>query len=160
VADVVYGSRIYGKPHRSLYFGHYMANRIISLIFNVLCNQTLTDTETCYKMFTREVLNSLNITSNDFGIEVQISCQIAPARKWRIYETAIHYYGRTFHEGKKVNWKDDLKALWCLVLYRVKLETDRGCAVVQTANPAASPTGCRDPARRGPQRPSSPFLMH
>src|SRR5450432_1070429 len=69
VADVVYGSRFYGKSHRSLYFHHYMANRVISIIFNVLCNQTLTDIETCYKMFTREVLNSLNITSNDFGIE-------------------------------------------------------------------------------------------
>jgi glycosyltransferase involved in cell wall biosynthesis len=118
VADVVYGSRFYGKPHRSLYFHHYLANRLISLIFNVLCNQTLTDIETCYKMFTREVLNSLNITSNDFGIEVQISCQIALAHKWRIYETAIHYYGRTYHEGKKINWKDGLKALWYLVRYR------------------------------------------
>jgi hypothetical protein len=118
VADVVYGSRFYGKPHRSLYFHHYLANRLISLIFNILCNQTLTDIETCYKMFTREVLNSLNITSNDFGIEVQISCQIALAHKWRIYETAIHYYGRTYHEGKKINWKDGLKALWYLVRYR------------------------------------------
>jgi glycosyltransferase involved in cell wall biosynthesis len=119
VADVVYGSRFYGKPHRSLYFHHYLANRLISLIFNVLCNQTLTDIETCYKMFTREVLNSLKITSNDFGIEVQISFQIALARKWRIYETAIHYYGRTYHEGKKINWKDGLKALWYLVRFRI-----------------------------------------
>jgi glycosyltransferase involved in cell wall biosynthesis len=119
VADVVYGSRFYGKSHRSLYFHHYLANRLISVIFNVLCNQTLTDIETCYKMFTREVLNTLNITANDFGMEVQISCQIALARKWRVYETAIHYYGRTYREGKKINWKDGLKALWYLVRYRV-----------------------------------------
>jgi glycosyltransferase involved in cell wall biosynthesis len=119
VADVVYGSRFYGNPHRSLYFHHYVANRLISLIFNVLCNQTLTDIETCYKMFTREVMQTLNITANDFGIEVQISTQIALARKWRIYETGIHYYGRTYQEGKKINWKDGLKALWYLIRYRI-----------------------------------------
>ena len=118
VADVVYGSRFYGKPHRSLYFHHYMANRVISLIFNILYNQTLTDIETCYKMFTREVLQTLNITANDFGIEVQISAQIALAQKWRIYETAIHYYGRTYNEGKKINWKDGVKALWYLIRFR------------------------------------------
>ena len=120
VADAVYGSRFYGKPHRSLYFHHYLANRLISLIFNVLCNQTLTDIETCYKMFTRDVRNSLRITANDFGIEVQISCQIALARKWRIYEVGIHYYGRTYDEGKKINWRDGLKALWYLFYYRIK----------------------------------------
>ncbi|WJR76328.1 glycosyltransferase family 2 protein [Bradyrhizobium sp. NP1] len=119
VADVVYGSRFYGKPHRSLYYHHYMANRLISVVFNVLCNQTLTDIETCYKMFTREVLKTLNITANDFGIEVQISTQIALAQRWRIYETGIHYYGRTYHEGKKINWKDGVKALWYLVRFRV-----------------------------------------
>lgn len=119
VADVVYGSRFHGKPHRSLFFHHYLANRLISLIFNIICNQTLTDIETCYKMFTRAVLQSLNITANDFGIEVQISTQIALAQKWRIYETAIHYYGRTYDEGKKINWKDGVKALWYLVRYRV-----------------------------------------
>lgn len=119
VADVVYGSRFYGKPHRSLYFHHYIANRLISLIFNVLCNQTLTDIETCYKMFTRQVLNSLKLTANDFGIEIQISTQIALDGRWRIYETGIHYYGRTYLEGKKIGWKDGLKALWYLFRYRV-----------------------------------------
>lgn len=119
VADVVYGSRFYGKPHRSLYFHHYVANRLISLIFNILCNQTLTDIETCYKMFTRQVLNSLRLTANDFGIEIQISTQIALEPRWRIYETGIHYYGRTYLEGKKIGWKDGLKALWYLFRYRV-----------------------------------------
>jgi len=120
VADVVYGSRFYGKPHRSLYFHHYLANRLISVIFNILCNQTLTDIETCYKMFTREVRNSLNITADDFGLEVQISCQIALPQQWRIYEVGIHYYGRTYLEGKKINWRDGLKALWYLFYYRIK----------------------------------------
>ena len=119
VADVVYGSRFYGKPHRSLYFHHYIANRLISLTFNILCNQTLTDVETCYKMFTREVLKTLNLTANDFGIEIQISAQIALEARWRIYETGIHYYGRTYLEGKKIGWRDGLKALWYLVRYRV-----------------------------------------
>jgi glycosyltransferase involved in cell wall biosynthesis len=111
IADVVFGSRFYGKPHRSLNFHHYLANRLISLLFNVLFNQTLTDIEVCYKMFTREVLQTLNITSNDFGIEVQISSQIALNRSWRLYETGIHYYGRTYSEGKKIDWRDGLKAL-------------------------------------------------
>ena len=119
VADVVYGSRFYGRPHRSLYFHHYLANQLISFIFNVLCNQTLTDVETCYKMFTRDVLDTLRITANDFGFEVQISTQIALARKWRIYEMGIRYYGRTYDEGKKINWRDGVKALWYLLRYRV-----------------------------------------
>lgn len=118
VADVVYGSRFYGRPHRALYFHHYMANRLISFLFNALYDQTLTDIEVCYKMFTREVLNTLNITANDFGFEVQFSAQVALARKWRIYELGICYYGRTYLEGKKINWRDGLKALWYLFKYR------------------------------------------
>jgi glycosyltransferase involved in cell wall biosynthesis len=118
VADVVYGSRFYGRPHRSLYYHHYLGNRLISVLFNLLYNQTLTDIEVCYKMFTREVLNTLNLTANDFGIEVQISAQIALSRNWRIYETGIRYYGRTYQEGKKINWRDGLKALFYLIKFR------------------------------------------
>jgi glycosyltransferase involved in cell wall biosynthesis len=118
VADVVYGSRFYGTPHRSLNFHHYLGNRLISQLFNILFNQTLTDIEVCYKMFTREVLNSLTITCNDFGFDVQISAQIALARRWRIYELGIHYFGRTYSEGKKINWRDGFKALWYLVRFR------------------------------------------
>ena len=119
VADVVYGSRFFGNPHRSLYFHHYLANKIISLLFNFLYNQTLSDIEVCYKMFTREVMESLAITCNDFGFEVQISAQICLARKWRIYELGIDYYGRTYDAGKKINWKDGVKALWYILKYRV-----------------------------------------
>jgi len=118
VADVVYGSRFYGAPHRSLYYHHYLANRLISLIFNLLYNQTLTDIEVCYKMMRREVVDSLRLTSNDFGIEIEMSAQIARARRWRIYEMGISYYGRTYAEGKKIGWQDGVKALWYLVKYR------------------------------------------
>jgi glycosyltransferase involved in cell wall biosynthesis len=118
VADVVYGSRFYGRPHRSLYFHHYMANRLISLIFNLLYNQTLTDIETCYKMMTKEVVKSLRLTATDFGIEVEISAGIAKQRHLRIYELGITYYGRTYDEGKKINWKDGVKALWYLFKFR------------------------------------------
>jgi glycosyltransferase involved in cell wall biosynthesis len=118
VADVVYGSRFFGRAHRALYFHHYMANRLISFLFNALYNQQLTDIEVCYKMFTREVLESLRITADDFGFEVQFSAQVARARRWRIYEIGIRYFGRTYEEGKKINWKDGMKALWYLVKYR------------------------------------------
>jgi glycosyltransferase involved in cell wall biosynthesis len=118
VADVVYGSRFYGRPHRSLFFHHFMANRLISFLFNVLYNQTLTDIEVCYKMFTREVAKTLSITCNDFGIEVEVSAQIARNRTLRIYEVGICYYGRTYVEGKKINWRDGVKALWYLLKFR------------------------------------------
>lgn len=118
VADVVYGSRFYGRPHRSLLYHHYLGNRLISGLFNLLYNQILTDIEVCYKMFTREVLDSLALTANDFGFEVQFSAQVALARRWRIYEVGISYYGRTFEEGKKINWRDGIKALWSLVRFR------------------------------------------
>ena len=119
IADVVYGSRFESRPHRSLYFHHYMGNKIISLMFSILYNQTLSDIEVCYKMFTREVLKQLVLTSNDFGFEIQISAQIARAKCWRVYEVGISYYGRTYNEGKKINWRDGVKALGYLVKFRV-----------------------------------------
>ncbi len=118
VADVVYGSRFYGRSHRSLFYHHYLANRLISVLFNILYNQTLSDIEVCYKMFTKEVLETLALSCDDFGIEVELSAQIAKQRKLRIYETEIAYYGRTYDEGKKINWRDGIKALWYLVKFR------------------------------------------
>jgi glycosyltransferase involved in cell wall biosynthesis len=118
VADVVFGSRFYGRPHRSLYFHHYLANRLISFLFNILFNQTLTDIETCYKMMTSAVARSLRLTANDFGIEVEISARIARQRNLRIYEVGISYFGRTYAEGKKIGWKDGVKALWYLFKFR------------------------------------------
>jgi len=119
VADVVYGSRFYGRPHRSLYFHHYVANRFISLTFNLLYNQTLTDIECCYKMFTRAVKERLTLTCDDFGCEIQMSAQIARAGGLRIYEVGISYYGRTYEEGKKIGWRDGVKALWYLIRFRL-----------------------------------------
>ncbi|MER9169630.1 glycosyltransferase family 2 protein [Mesorhizobium australicum] len=119
VADVVYGSRFYGRPHRSLYFHHYLANRFISLVFNLLYNQTLTDIECCYKMFTRDVMRGLRLTCNDFGWEIQLSAQIALAGRWRIYEMGISYFGRTYEEGKKIGWRDGVKAIWYLARFRL-----------------------------------------
>jgi glycosyltransferase involved in cell wall biosynthesis len=120
VADVVFGSRFYGRPHRSLFFHHYMANRLISFLFNLLFNQTLSDIESCYKMMTIGVARSLRLTANDFGIEVEMSAEIARQRNLRIYELGISYFGRTYAEGKKVGWKDGLKALWCVFKYRFR----------------------------------------
>ena len=91
---------------------------MISLIFNILYNQMLSDIEVCYKMFTKEVLKQLVLTSDDFGFEIEISAQIARARRWRIYEVGISYYGRTYDEGKKINWRDGMRALVYLVKFR------------------------------------------
>jgi len=120
IADVVFSSRFYGRPHRSLYYHHYLGNRLISFLFNVIFDQTLTDIEACYKMMTRDVARSLRLTANDFGIEVELSAEIARQRKLRIYEVGISYYGRTYAEGKKINWKDGIKALWYVFKFRFR----------------------------------------
>ncbi len=117
-ADIVYGSRFYGKPHRCLYFHHFLGNKLISFLINFLCDITLSDIEVCYKMFKREVLNSINLKQNDFGFEVEFTVKVAKQKRWRIYETAINYYGRTYKEGKKIKWKDGFKALWYIFKYR------------------------------------------
>lgn len=120
IADVVFGSRFLGHPHRSLYFHHYIANRFISLCFNLLFNQTLTDVECCYKMFSRPVCDNLSLRCDDFGCEIEISAKIARAHKWRIYEMGVSYYGRTYTEGKKITWRDGFKALWYLLRFRFR----------------------------------------
>jgi glycosyltransferase involved in cell wall biosynthesis len=120
VADVVFGSRFYGRPHRSLYFHHYIGNRLISFVFNLLYDQMLSDIEVCYKMLTSEVLRGLRLTADGFGIEIEISAQVALARRWRIYEVGISYYGRTYQEGKKIIWRDGLKALLYLLKFRMR----------------------------------------
>ena len=118
-ADVVYGSRFYGKPHRVLYVHHLLANKLISNLINLLCNTTLTDIEVCYKMFRREVLEGIRLTCNDFGFEVEFTVKVTKSRRsWRIYEAGVSYYGRTYAEGKKINWKDGLKALWYIFKFR------------------------------------------
>jgi glycosyltransferase involved in cell wall biosynthesis len=118
VADVVFGSRFYGMPHRTLYFHHYLANRLVSFLFNLLFNQMLSDVEVCYKMMTREVMQTLRLTCCDFGVEIEMSAKIARGSHWRIYEVGISYFGRTYAEGKKIGWRDGLKALWYLCKFR------------------------------------------
>jgi len=120
IADVVYGTRfLSASPHRCLFYHHYFANRLISFLFSILYNQILSDLEVCYKMFRREVLQILTLRSNDFGFEIEFSANVARHRHLRIYELGISYYGRTYAEGKKINWKDGLKALWYLARFRV-----------------------------------------
>ena len=118
VADVVYGSRFFGRPHRSLNFHHFLGNKLISWLFNLLYNQTLTDIEVCYKMLRREVLDGMRLSCDDFGIEVELTARIARARRWRIYEMGISYFGRTYQDGKKIGWRDGFKALWYILKFR------------------------------------------
>ncbi len=116
-ADAVYGSRFSGMgPHRVLYFWHYVGNKILTLLSNMVTNLNLTDMETCYKMFRREVLESLEIEENRFGLEPEITAKLALGG-WRIYEVGISYSGRTYAEGKKINWKDGVSAFRCILKY-------------------------------------------
>ncbi len=119
-ADVVYGSRFLGSgPHRVLYFWHSVANWILTLISNALTNMNMTDMETCYKIFRREILQSIPIEEDRFGFEPEITVKIAK-RHLRVYEVGISYWGRTYEEGKKIGWKDGVRALWCLLKYTLK----------------------------------------
>lgn len=119
-ADVVYGSRFMGgRPHRVLYFWHAVGNRILTLLSNAVTDLNLTDMETCYKAFRREVIQSIPIEENRFGFEPEITVKIAK-RHLRIYEVGISYAGRTYEEGKKIGWRDGLRAFWCLGKYTVK----------------------------------------
>ena len=118
-ADVVYGSRFMGgEPHRVVYFWHRVGNGILTLLSNMFTNLTLTDIETCYKAFRREIIQSITIEEDRFGVEPEIIAKIAKI-KCRIYEVGISYYGRTYEEGKKVNWKDGFRALYCIVKYNI-----------------------------------------
>jgi len=115
-ADVVYGSRFLGGPQRVHYFWHYVANKFLTLLSDIFTNLKLTDMETCYKVFRKEVLQGIAIKSNRFGFEPEITAKIAKG-KWRIYEVPISYAGRTYEEGKKITWKDGVQALWCIVRF-------------------------------------------
>ncbi len=119
-ADVVYGSRFAGgKPHRVLFFLHTLGNKMLTFLSNLLTNINLTDMETCYKMFRMEHIKSLNLKENRFGFEPEITAKISRIPKIRIYEVGISYYGRTFEEGKKINWKDGFRAIYSIVKYNI-----------------------------------------
>jgi glycosyltransferase involved in cell wall biosynthesis len=116
-ADVVYGSRFLGGPHRVLFFWHYVGNKLLTLISNMLTNLNLSDMETCYKVFRAEVIKNLAFSSDGFDIEAEITVKIAKAG-YRVYETPISYSGRDYSEGKKITWRDAFPALWALIKYR------------------------------------------
>jgi glycosyltransferase involved in cell wall biosynthesis len=118
-ADVVYGSRFMGgSPHRILFFWHSIGNNLLTFLSNMFTNLNLSDMETCYKMFKTDVIRNINIQEKRFGIEPEITAKIAKM-KVRIYEVGISYYGRTYTEGKKISWRDGVKAIWCILRYNL-----------------------------------------
>jgi glycosyltransferase involved in cell wall biosynthesis len=118
-ADVVYGSRfVGGESHRVLYFWHSVGNRLLTLASNMLSDLNLTDMETCYKVFRREILEQVTIEEDRFGFEPEITAKVAKLN-CRIYEVGISYFGRTYAEGKKVSWKDGVRSLWCIIKYNL-----------------------------------------
>lgn len=119
-ADVVFGSRFAGgAPHRVVYFWHRMGNWLLTTFSNMMTNINLTDMETCYKAFKREIIQSVKIEENRFGFEPEITAKIAKIPNIRIYEVGISYYGRTYEEGKKIGWKDGFRAIWCILKYNL-----------------------------------------
>jgi len=117
-ADVVYGSRFMGgKPHRILFFWHTIGNKFLTFLSNMFTNLNLTDMETCYKMFRTEIIQRIRLKENRFGFEPEVTAKIARLKNIRIYEIGISYYGRTYQEGKKINWKDGFRAIYCIIKY-------------------------------------------
>ena len=121
-ADVVYGSRFQGaQPHRVVYFWHRVGNGFLTLLSNIMTDLNLTDMETCYKAFRTEIIKSISIREKRFGFEPEITAKIA-RKRFRIYEVGISYYGRTYEEGKKIGWKDGIRAIWCIIKYNLLIK--------------------------------------
>ena len=121
-ADVVFGSRFKGaEPHRVVYFWHRVGNGFLTLLSNIMTDINLTDMETCYKAFRTEILKSINIREKRFGFEPEITAKVA-RKRCRIYEVGISYFGRTYEEGKKIGWKDGVRAIWCIVKYNLLIK--------------------------------------
>jgi len=119
-ADVVYGSRFLGgSAHRVLYFWHSLGNQFLTLISNMFTDLNLTDMETCYKVFKREIIQSVEIEENRFGFEPEITAKLARKKELRIFEVGISYYGRTYDEGKKIGWRDGVRAIYCILKYNL-----------------------------------------
>ncbi len=119
-ADVVYGSRFAGgKPHRILFFWHTVGNNFLTFLSNMFTNLNLTDMETCYKLFRTKIIQNIKLKEKRFGFEPEVTAKISRVPKIRIYEVGISYYGRTYEEGKKINWKDGVRALWCILKYNI-----------------------------------------
>ena len=122
-ADVVYGSRFLGGPHRVLLFWHYVGNRVLTLLSDMVTDLNLSDVWTCYKAFKREALAGIRLEENRFGFEQEITIKIAQQGR-RVYEVPIGYYGRTYSEGKKITWKDGFRALWCILHYGLRVSSE------------------------------------
>ena len=119
-ADVVFGSRFQGgRPHRVVYFWHRMGNGCLTLLSNIFSDLNLSDMETCYKAFRREVIQSINLKENRFGFEPEVTAKVSRKQGIRIYEVGISYYGRTYEEGKKIGWKDGARAIYCILKYNI-----------------------------------------
>jgi glycosyltransferase involved in cell wall biosynthesis len=119
-ADVVYGSRFMGgNPHRILFFWHSIGNKFLTFLSNMFTNLNLTDMETCYKLFRADILKGLNLQEKRFGFEPEVTAKMARVPGVRVYEVGISYYGRTYAEGKKISWRDGLRALWCILKYNL-----------------------------------------
>lgn len=119
-ADVVYGSRFMGgKPHRILFYWHSIGNKFLTSLSNALTNLNLTDMETCYKLFKREIIQGIQFKENRFGFEPEVTAKISRIKGVRIYEVGISYYGRTYLEGKKIGWKDGFRAIYCILKYNI-----------------------------------------
>jgi glycosyltransferase involved in cell wall biosynthesis len=118
-ADVVYGSRFKGEVTRVLYFWHYMGNRFLTFLSNMFTNLNLTDMETCYKVFRGDLIRGMTLVSNRFGIEPELTAKIAKIPELRIYEVPVSYFGRTYAEGKKINWKDGCSAIWAIIKFNL-----------------------------------------
>lgn len=117
-ADVVYWSRfMWGNPHRILFFRHSIGNKFLTFLSNMFSNLNLSDMETCYKLFTSDIIKWLHLKENRFGFEPEVTHKLARNKKIRIYEVGISYYGRTYEEGKKIGWKDGVRAIWCVLKY-------------------------------------------
>ncbi len=117
-ADVVFGSRFVGSDaHRVHFYWHYLGNRFLTTLSNMASGLNLTDMEVCYKMFRREIIQGIKMEENRFGFEVEITAKVAKLKSIRIYEVAVSYYGRTYAEGKKIGWRDGVRALWCILKY-------------------------------------------
>lgn len=119
-ADVVYGSRfIGGKPHRALFFWHTIGNKFLTFLSNIFTNLNLTDIETCYKLFKKEIIQQVNLKEKRFGFEPEVTAKISRIPKIRIYEVGISYYGRSFEDGKKIGWRDGFRAMYAILKYNV-----------------------------------------
>jgi glycosyltransferase involved in cell wall biosynthesis len=120
MADVVYGSRFVGhQPHRILFFWHSIGNKMLTFTSNMFTNLNLTDMETCYKLFRAEIVKKLNLKEKRFGFEPEVTAKIGRVPGIRIYEVGISYYGRTYNEGKKINWRDGFRAIYCILKYNI-----------------------------------------